>query len=172
MFRRRGPIPATEPATPAGPVRLDQPHDTCFRCGRPTPAGVSLCERDNPGRIKSPSATQVHGTILIGVLVGFGGLLLLLRLVSGGAGEFTSALAGVATRADGGLDLVISVTNSGATTAGASCRVSVGGAPDYRDYVFVTEPIPAGETRQIAKSLGAPAGGGALSTRSVAVRCN
>ena len=40
-----------------------QPHDVCLKCGRPTPLGVSLCENDNPGRIKSPSSTQVHGTI-------------------------------------------------------------------------------------------------------------
>lgn len=173
MFRRSDPPPPVEPSTTtAAAVRLDQPHDTCFRCGRPTPPGVSLCERDNPARIKGPSATQVHGTILIGVLGGFVGLLLLLRVVSAGSGPFTSSVAGVATRPDGGLDVVVSVANGGTRTSGASCRVSSGGVPDYRDYVFFTEPIPAGEARQFTRSLAPAAGGGALKANSVVIRCN
>ncbi len=155
-----------------GPVRLDQPHDTCFRCGRPTPPGVSLCDRDNPAHIKSPSSTQVHGTVLVGVIGGFIALAILLRLVSAGVGPFTSVVSGVATRADGGLDVVVSVSNGGTRSSGASCRVSPGGAPDYRDYVFFTEPIPAGESRQFTRSLAPPADGPPLSESAVVVRCN
>src|SRR4030042_1207811 len=103
MFRRSAPTPAT---VPAGAVDLSQPHDTCIRCGRPTPAGVALCERDNPGAIKGPSPTQAHGTILIGVIGGFVLLLLLLRLTTAGVGPFGSTLAGVATRPAGALGVV------------------------------------------------------------------
>ena len=155
-----------------GPVRLDQPHDTCFRCGRPTPPGVSLCDRDNPAHIKSPSSTQVHGTVLVGVLGGFIALAILLRLVSAGVGPFTSVVSGVATRADGGLDVVVSVSNGGTRSSGASCRVSPGGAPDYRDFVFFTEPIGPGETRQFTRFLSPAAGGAALSASAVVIRCN
>ena len=173
MFRRSPPTPATEPdTTTTAAVRLDQPHDTCFRCGRPTPPGVSLCERDNPARIKSPSSTQVHGTVLVGVLGGFIALAIVLRLVSAGVGPFTSVVSGVATRADGGLDVVVSVANGGTRQSGASCRISPGGAPDYRDYVFFTEPIPAGETRQFTRSLAPAAGGAPLSASAVVIRCN
>jgi hypothetical protein len=152
-------------------VRLDQPHDTCFRCGRPTPLGVSLCERDNPARIKSPSSTQVHGTILIGVLGGFIGLMLLLKLISSGAGPFTTAVAGIAPRADGGLEVVVNVANTGSRASGASCRVSPGGAPDYRDFVFFTELIPPGESVQLTRTLAAPETG-TLNPAQVVVRCN
>ncbi|MEX2547910.1 MAG: hypothetical protein WD830_09015 [Chloroflexota bacterium] len=172
MFRRSEPIPATEPDTTGGVVRLDQPHDTCFRCGRPTPLGVSLCDRDNPARIKAPSSTQVHGTVLVGVLGGFIALAIILRLITAGVGPFNAAVSGVATRADGGLDIVVSVANAGSRTSGASCRVSPGGAPDYRDYVFFTEPIPPGETRQFTRSLEPAADGQPLSDSTVVVRCN
>lgn len=155
-----------------GPVRLDQPHDTCFRCGRPTPAGVSLCDHDNPARIKAPSSTQVHGTVLVGVIGGFIALAIVLHFVSAGVGPFTAAVSGVATRADGGLDVVVSIANGGSRSSGASCRVSPGGAPDYRDYVFFTEPIPAGETRQFTRSLPAPTDGVLLRANAVVVRCN
>jgi hypothetical protein len=132
---------------------------------------VSLCEDDNPGRIKSPSATQVHGTIIIGVLAGFIGLFLIFRLATPGNTSFASSLAGVASRADGGLEVVVTVTNSGTAAASASCAVAPGGAPNYQDYVFFTGPIPAGETRQFTRTLPAPAVGSALNTGSVIVRC-
>lgn len=172
MFRRSPSIPTTEPDTTGVPVRLDQPHDTCFRCGRPTPPGVSLCERDNPGRVKGPSSTQVHGTILVGVLGGFIALAVLLRLISAGVGPFPAAVSGVATRADGGLDVAIEVTNGGTRSSGASCRISVGGAPDFRDHVFFIEPIPVGETRQLTRLIAAPTDGSALSGAALVVRCN
>src|SRR6187397_1826212 len=114
-------------------VALDGPHDNCVRCGRPTPVGVSLCAADNPGRIKSPSSTQVHGTVLVSVLGGFLALLVLLRLAGAGIGPFNASVSGVATRADGGLDVVVSVANGGTKASGASCRISPGGAPTYTD---------------------------------------
>jgi hypothetical protein len=162
----------TLPLTAEETALLDKPHDTCFKCGRPTPLGVSLCDRDNPGKIKSPSSTQVHGTILVGVLGGFVALLLIFRLVSAGVGPFASSVSGVATRADGGLDVVVSVTNGGTKASGASCSVSVGGAPTYTDYVFFTEPIPAGASQQFERSLPAPTNGSSLPAANVLVRCN
>ena len=172
MFRRSPSLPATDPDTTGLPVRLDQPHDTCFRCGRPTPPGVSLCERDNPGHVKGPSSTQVHGTVLVGVIAGFIALALFLGVVSAGAGPFTTDVSGVATRADGGLDVVIEVANGGSRASGASCRVSVGGAPNFRDYIFFTEPIPAGGSRQFTRAVAPADDGRPLSGAALVVRCN
>jgi hypothetical protein len=148
MFRRSTPV--TVP-----PVQIDttQPHDVCQRCGRPTPLGVSLCEDDNPGRIKSPSTTQVHGTIVLGVIAGFVLLLVLFRLGSTGVGPFPTTLVGYTTRADGGLDVALTVTNNGQRAAGASCRISANGAPDFRDYVFFTQPIAPGESRTFTQTV-------------------
>jgi hypothetical protein len=172
MFRRFRQAPVAIPATPSGALAADLPHDTCFRCGRPTAVGVSLCERDNPANIKSPSSTQVHGTIVIGVLAGFVLLAVLLRAATAGVGPYPASVAGAATRADGGLEVVIQVTNQGTRTAGASCRVSAGGSPDYRDLVFFTEPIPAGETRSVSHSIAPRTDGSVLQLGSIAVRCN
>lgn len=154
-------------------VDLTQPHDVCIRCGRPTPLGVALCERDNPAHIKGPSPTQVHGTILFGVIGGFIALLLLLRAASAGVGPFPSALNAVATRTDGGLDVVVVVTNNGTRPSGASCRVSAAGMADFRDYVFFTDQIPAGATRSFTATVPPLPSGQALpSTLTLAVRCN
>ena len=173
MFRRSTPELATEPyLTAAETALLDKPHDTCFKCGRPTPLGVSLCERDNPGHIKSPSSTQVHGTVLIGVLIGFVALLVIWRLASTGLGPFTATVSGVATRVDGGLDVVVVVHNGGSRSAGASCAIEPSGAPDYNDFVFFTDPIPPGESREFTRTLPPPTDGSVLPRASVAVRCN
>jgi hypothetical protein len=172
MFRRLRAAPATAHAANANSVSADVTPDTCLRCGRPTPPGVSLCEQDNPARIKSPSSTQVHGTIVLGVLAGFLLLAVMLRLGSAGIGPYPASVIGAATRADGGLDLVIQVTNEGTRPAGASCRVALGGSPDYRDLVFFTEPIPVGGSRSISQTVAPRTDGTALQPGSVAVRCN
>ena len=83
-----------------------------------------------------------------------------------------AAVTGVAAHADGGIEVVVKVTNQGTRATGASCRLSPGGAPDYRDFVFFTGPIPAGETREFSQTLPPADTGPALQTGSVAVRCN
>jgi predicted nucleic acid-binding Zn ribbon protein len=157
--------------TGSASIPADQPHDRCIKCGRATPLGVSLCEHDNPANIKSPSTTQVHATILIGVLAGFVLLLLLFRFGSAGADVFTSSVAGWAPRADGSIEVVISVANTGPRAAGASCRIAADGVPDFRDFVFFSEPIPPGETRQFTRIVPAPANGVGLEGRRLAVSC-
>jgi hypothetical protein len=154
-------------------VDLTQPHDTCIRCGRPTPLGVALCDRDNPGHIKGPSATQVHGTIVFGVIGGFVLLLVLLRIATNGIGPFPSVLNAVASPADGGLQVVVAVTNNGTRPSGASCRVMAAGVPDFRDYVFFTSVIAAGATESFTESVPPIPGGQPLpASTTLAVRCN
>ena len=167
MFKR------AEPATaPMGKLDLSQPHDACLKCGRPTPLGVSLCDRDNPAHIKSPSTTQVHATVLIGVIVGIGLVLLLFRFGSAGIGPFPASLAGYTLRADGGLDVAVTVTNNGSRPAGTSCRISDSGAPDYRDYTFFTQPIAPGETRTFTQTVPPVPGSVPVTPVSLTVICS
>jgi hypothetical protein len=167
MFRR------SDPATvPYVPVDIEGPHDVCLKCGRDTPVGVSLCERDNPGRIKSPSTTQVHGTIVVGVILGFVLLLALLRFGSAGVGPFTSNLDGYSTRGDGGIDVAFTVSNGGTRAAGASCRISAAGAPDFRDYFFFTALIQPGETRSFTQTVPPAPDAAVLSPAKLAVNCS
>jgi len=174
MFRRSlrsswrpGP---TEPHDRPGPT---EPHDTCFRCGRPTPLGVSLCEVDNPARVKGPSASQAHGTIALGVIAGFIGFMLLAGAVSGGVGPFAAMIAGRATQADGGLEVVVRVSNEGSRLAAASCRVSQAGVQSADDLVFFTELIPPGETRDFTRAFASSAPGAPpRDPARLAVRCS
>jgi predicted nucleic acid-binding Zn ribbon protein len=156
---------------------LAEPHDTCVRCGRPTPLGVALCADDNPGHIKGPSATQVHGTIAIGLVSGF--ILLFVLFAKVGTptapGSLAASIPGYSTRADGTTEIVVRVTNNGTAAAAASCRVQRGGAVGAGDIVFFTEPLQPGETRDFARVMAAPrpgAPGSGTLPGTFAVRCN
>jgi hypothetical protein len=163
----------TQPAT----VALDQPHDTCVRCGRPTPLGVALCDDDNPGKVKGPSATQVHGTIAVGLVAGFILLFLVLAKVTtpAASGQLAATIPTFTLLADGSTQLVVRVTNNSSAPAAANCRVQRGGSVGAGDIEFFTEQIPPGETRDYTKVMpalrpGAPVSGSQAAT--FAVRCN
>ena len=143
-------------AFPASSPSPDAPHDTCVRCGKPTPLGVALCEDDNPGRIGAPSATQVHGTIVAGIVVGFVLIAVLGRLAFSGIGPFEGTVVGRGSRSDGGAEIVVQVKNQGAREAPSTCRVSRGGLHHPDDLVFVTEPIPPGGTRTFPRTVPPP----------------
>jgi hypothetical protein len=143
------------------PSPTGHPGSHCIRCGRPTPAGVALCDDDNPGGIKGPSATQVHGTILAGVVLGGLVFLALARLAIGVGGPYVTDISGRASLAGGGVELVFAVTNSGHDRGIANCRVTRDGSPRPDDYQFRTEFIDPGATIQLTKQLPAPSGGAA-----------
>lgn len=162
---------------PTAAALLDQPHDTCVRCGRPTPLGVALCDDDNPGSIKGPSATQVHGTIAIGLITGFVLLFIVLAKVTtpAASGQLAATIPGFTSLADGSTQIVVSVTNNSPAAAAANCRVQRGGSVGAGDIEFFTEQIPAGETREYTKVMPAPAAALPISgsqAATFAVRCN
>ncbi len=165
------PSSETVPARP--PRAAAAPEDRCVRCGRPTPAGVALCEFDNPGQLKGPSATQAHGTILLGVIAGFVLLAVLGSFSVSGIGPFGSRLDAASSRADGSAELVVTVTNEGSRASAASCRVSRGPIAGSGDLVFLTDSIPARETRTFTRTISpgpAPAAAAVDVTR-LKVRC-
>lgn len=165
MFRRQ------PTAVPSVPVDVTGPHDTCFRCGRPTPLGVSLCKLDNPAHIKAPSATQVHGTIVAGIVGGVAVFALIASIVTGGIGPFEANVTGQASLADGSTEVVIHVTNDGTRPAAASCRLSRGTVSGAGESVFLSEPIPAGESRDFTRVL-PPQPGTVAGSTQIVVRCN
>jgi hypothetical protein len=153
--------PIDSPQTSTAPARWTpapgQPFDRCWKCGRPTPLGTSLCADDNPGRIGAPSATQAHGTIFLGVVAGFVGLALLGRLALGDAGPFIGLVETAITRPDKGVDVVVRVTNQGNNDSIATCRISRGGLAEPRDPVFLTDRLPAGASATFQRTLPAVA---------------
>lgn len=114
---------------------------------------VGLCETCNPLGLKDVAASQVHGTVIIAVLVGFLLLAALASLGLRGAGPYPATLdEAVAT--DGGLRITLTVTNEGSAEGQTSCRLydpaDRGGGPS----AFVLSPrIAGGETRTFESTV-------------------
>lgn len=157
--RRSAPLAPDPPAASRPSLAEAEQHDTCARCGRPTPVGVSLCEHDNPAGIGAPSATQAHGTILVAVIVGFAAFLLLGRVALGGVGPFPAEITARAAQSSGGVELAVRVTNEGQRATRATCRVTRGGIAGPDDVTFQTEPIPVGATVDFVRQLRPPSAG-------------
>lgn len=131
---------AAEPAAPAEPTH------GCARCGAPVPPGVGLCETCNPLGLRDVAASQVHGTVIIAVLVGFILLAVLARLAITGGGPYPATVDDVVS-AETGLAVTLIVTNEGDGEGQTTCRLQdpsqLAGGPD----AFVLSPrIPARST--------------------------
>jgi predicted nucleic acid-binding Zn ribbon protein len=171
-----GSRPPAEPALPVetgflAPAPTGRPTSHCYRCGKEIPPGESLCEVDNPGHVQSPSATQVHATILVGVVLGVALLLVLLRFAVDQSGPFGTAIAGHIVLADGGVQVAINVTNTGDSEGIASCRITRDGTPRPDDLAFRTDRVAAGATITITRTVPAPVGPGALVPERMTVIC-
>ena len=94
------PIPATEPT------------HGCVRCGAPVPIADGMCERCNPLGLKQPAASQAHGTVVVGIIIGVIVLFLVARYSLQGVGPFNGVVADVIS-APPGLAVTITVTNRG-----------------------------------------------------------
>jgi hypothetical protein len=145
--------------TPTSPPSLPlaapgAPTHPCIRCGRPVadPA-AGLCEQCNPLELAQPSATQVHGIAVFGIVAFVVILGLLARASLAGAGPFTGSVLGV-DAAPTGLSVTLIVHNAGSKAAATTCRI----VPDTR---------PAGGPMDLVQSPSIPAGADATFTATV-----
>ena len=129
------------------------PADRCVRCGKETPAGVALCEEHNPGRLRGPSATQMHATVFIGVVLGVVGFFLLARGAVITDGPFLARVTAATIDAAGAIAVSLSITNEGRSEGMADCRVTRDGVPRPDDVAFRSPRLPAGETVALDRLL-------------------
>ena len=160
----RGTIRRVTSSTTASPELTH----ACVRCGAPVALDVGLCEECNPLGLRDVSASQVHGTAFIGVVLAIVALALIGRLAISGIGPFTPTLAGMMADGDA-LAVTLTVTNHGRAAGQTTCRLidpldrSGGGAG------FVLSPqIEPGETLTFTKRV---TGLGSM-VRELAVECS
>jgi hypothetical protein len=109
----------TSPSTAAPPA---EPTHGCARCGRPVGPGVGLCDECNPLGLRDVAASQVHGTVIIAVLVGFVLLAILARIAITGGGPYPATVDSVVTSGTG-LAVTLTVTNEGDGEGQTTCRL-------------------------------------------------
>lgn len=144
------PVAFDRPETPAPPA---DPTHGCARCGARVPMDVGLCEECNPLGLRDVSASQVHGTVFITVLVGFVLLAVFARLAVTGLGPFPATLDRV-DAAGTGLEVTITVTNEGTASGQTTCRVSDptdrGGG---RSAFVLSPPLDPSQTLTFSKTV-------------------
>ena len=149
-------VSGAEPGGFLSPVPGGHPVSHCVRCGKETPPGVALCEADNPGRLKAPSANQLHATILGGVVIGFIGFFLLMRVAVAQGGPYAATVAGLATIADGGISVAVTVVNNGSAEGVATCHITRDGSSRPDDVTFRTERLAPGATVTLTRDVPPP----------------
>jgi hypothetical protein len=141
------------PTTQAAPPRPAEQTHPCVRCGRPVPLDVAMCEYCNPLGLSQPATTQVHGTVVVAVMVAVVLLALLGRLALSGVGPFQAKVAGV-TPVPNGLTVTISLHNQGTRVGATTCRLTDAAKPGYGAVAVVQTPrIEAGQTRQFTTTV-------------------
>jgi hypothetical protein len=151
------------PTTAAG-----EPTQHCVRCGAIVPLDTAMCERCNPLGLKQPAPSQVHGTVVLAIVVAVVGLALLGKASLGGVGPFEGRIGGVASAADG-LAVTLTVDNRGTSRGATTCRVYDPSTPGLGpEAAFVLSPeIEAGAQVTFTK----PVIGLGTTVRPLAVEC-
>lgn len=135
------------------------PVDRCFRCGRPVAAGVGLCDEHNPGRMRGPSSTQMHATVLVGIIAGIVGFFILASLAVGSTGPYTVDLFGAAKDGTGDVAIAYSITNEGGSEGIADCRVTRDGVPRPDDLAFRAARLAPAEMLIFERTVAQPRNG-------------
>jgi hypothetical protein len=157
------------PGSAATPVVPAQLQGRCYRCGRPTRSpDLGLCDTCNPSGIAGPTATQVHGLILASVAGALIAMALVAKLLASSAGPFPAAVIGQAVDPDGTVQIVMRLTNGGATATRPTCTVTRG--PGDSGVEFLAERIEAGESVVITKRVPALPSGSASDLAQVTCR--
>lgn len=113
------------PTTAPPAVRRElEPTHPCIRCGREgVPADAGLCELCNPLELSQPSATQMHGIAVVGIIGFIFVLAVAGRAALAGTGPFVGIVGTVAATA-GGLAVTLTVTNQGSKATATTCAIA------------------------------------------------
>jgi hypothetical protein len=134
------------PSTAARPPLPVEPTHPCARCGRLVGPGVGLCDDCNPLGLRDVASGQVHGSVLVAVLLAVAILAIAARLTVAGVGPFPATIDR-AEPAPGGLAITLTVTNQG-SAGQTTCRVGVQGDVGVGTAAFITTPrLESHETR-------------------------
>lgn len=95
----------------------------CIKCGRPVAADQSICEVCNRAGMRTPSASQYHGTIVVAIVLAVVGLAIAGSLSLRGIGPFRGTALAFAGAPQGGVQVTVEVTNDGTRAGRATCQL-------------------------------------------------
>ena len=97
----------------------------CIKCGREVGPNESMCASCNQAGMVTPSATQVHGTIFVAIVLGVVLLGVMSSFLIGRGGPYAAEVVGFEVTAAGGLDVALHVENSGSHQGRGRCQLTL-----------------------------------------------
>jgi len=146
-------MPSTTAPAPVAPGAKPAPTHSCQRCGAPVPIDVGLCEKCNPLGLRDSSSSQVHAIAIGGIALFVVFLAVAGRMALAGIGPFNATVANVMP-AQSGLDVTLTVTNTGASSGQTTCHVTDPTDRTANLGAYVLSPsIAAGQTVTFTKHV-------------------
>lgn len=101
-----------------------RPPRACYKCGREIGPDETICAVCNHAGMATPSATQVHGTMVVAIIAGVVLLAVAASLAMRGVGPYAARTVSFRADAPGAVVATVAVTNEGTTTGRARCRLA------------------------------------------------
>ena len=141
------------PSAQAAPPQSAEKTHPCVRCGRPVPLDVAMCEYCNPLGLSQPATSQVHGTVIVVVMLGIVGLAVLGRIALSGVGPFRGEVSSVVADPSG-LAVTLTIHNDGTKAGATSCRILEAVRAEAGPTAVIQTPrVDAGQSRQFTTTV-------------------
>ena len=101
-----------------------RPMRHCYKCGREIGPDQTICDVCNRAGMATPSATQVHGTIVVAIVAGVVLMAFAASFAVRGIGPFRGEVVGWAADAPDGTLVQLHVTNQGTREGRAKCQLT------------------------------------------------
>jgi predicted nucleic acid-binding Zn ribbon protein len=127
----------------------------CIKCGSEIGPEESICASCNRAGMETPSPTQYHGTIVVGVVAAVAALAVAASLSLQGVGPYAAEVRGVAPADPVGFAISYAVTNEGTKPGRAKCQLVALGdlGEQLRVLNTLTTQIPGGGTTEESGSI-------------------
>lgn len=123
-----------------------RPGRHCYKCGRPIGPDETICAECNRAGMATPSATQVHGTIVVSIVAGVVLLAVWASLALRGVGPYDATVRGMVADAPDGALVSVEVHNQGTRAGRAKCTLEAldGAGNLVRSRSALSPQVPPG----------------------------
>ena len=120
----------------------------CYKCGREIGPDQTICDVCNRAGMATPSATQVHGTIVVAIVAGVILMAFAASFAARGVGPFRGEVLRWARDPPDGALVQLHVTNQGTREGRAKCQLTARDATDQvlRVRVSISPPVGGGDS--------------------------
>jgi hypothetical protein len=119
----------------------------CIKCGREIGPDETICGICNRAGMATPSASQYHGTMAVGIIIGVVLLAVAASFALHGVGPYRGTVTGLQPSADG-VQATLSVSNEGTKPGRAKCQLVAHDANgrSLQSHSILSPQVPGGQS--------------------------